>query len=169
VSDSELVVVGRVGGPHGVAGTVRITSSTQPPENIEHYRPWLVGEGDRFRELEVVWLKPHGAGYVACFAGVTDRDQAQILSGLLIAVPRSVLPELEAGREYYWRDLIGMTVTDAADNVLGKVRRLLETGAHDVLVISDGEREVLVPFIEPFVLDVDQAARRIRVEWQEPA
>jgi 16S rRNA processing protein RimM len=169
VTAPELVVIGRVGGPHGVSGALRITSSTQPPDNIEHYRPWLLGAGDTFHEVEVSWLRPHGQGYVVQLAGVTDRDQARALTGQLIAVPRSALPELEAGREYYWRDLVGLAVIDVAGEVLGTVERMLETGAHDVLVVRQDQHEVLVPFVEPFVVDVDLAARRIRVDWQEPA
>jgi 16S rRNA processing protein RimM len=169
VSPANLVVIGRVGGAHGVSGALNVISSTQPPGNIERYRPWLLGDGVRFHEVEVLWVKAQGAGCTAALAGVTDRDAAQALVGQLIAVPRDALPALEAGREYYWQDLIGMTVVDGSGQVLGTVRRLLPTGAHDVLVIADAERELLIPFVEAFVPDVDLPARRIRVEWQAPA
>lgn len=164
----ELVVVGRVGGAYGVGGMVRITSSTVPPENILRYRPWLIGRGDRFVEVEVECVRPHGPGFIARFAGVADREQAQALAGRLLAVPRDALPPLETEREYYWRDLLGLEVVDTAGRSLGHVDHLLETGANDVLVITGGEREVLVPFMEQFVLEVDLAGRRIRVDWPEP-
>lgn len=168
-----LVVVGRIGSPHGVAGAVRVASSTQPPENIEQYRPWMLISGaaadEDPRPVEVLALTPHPQGYVARLAGVADRDAAAGLSGLLVAVPRAALPEPESDREYYWQDLIGMSVTDTADEALGTVRRLLATGANDVLVIGDGRRETLVPFLNEFVVDVDLARRHIRVDWQDPA
>ncbi len=146
---------------------VRITSSTVPPDNIRRYRPWLIGAGDRFVEVEVECVRPHGSGFIARFAGVADRDQAQALAGRLLAVPRDALPPLEVGREYYWRDLIGVEVVDTGGRSLGHVDHLLETGANDVLVVTGGEREVLVPFVEQVVLEVDLAARRIRVDWPE--
>lgn len=163
-----LVVVGRVGAPHGISGAVRVTSSTQPPENIERYRPWLVGSGGHFREVEVLGLRRHGHGYVVHLAGVDDRDQARALTGLSIAVRREVLPELASSREYYWQDLIGMTVVDGKGRRLGTVSKLLATGAHDVLVIGESDQETLVPFVDAFVLDVDTVARIIRVDWPEP-
>ncbi len=103
----DLVVVGRVGAPHGVSGALRITSSTDPPENIERYRPWLLGRHGEYREVQVCSVKPLGQGFVVRLRGVIDRDQAQALSGLDVAVPRGALPELASDREYYWRDLIG--------------------------------------------------------------
>ena len=169
MSANDPVVIGRISGAHGVTGAVRIVSLTHPPENLEHYRPWLLGEGERFREVAVCWVRRHGASFVAAVAGVSGRDQAQALAGQLIAVPRSTLPPLPERREYYWRDLIGMSVVDTGGRSLGSVRELLPTGGHDVLVIEGGEREVLIPFVEAFVADVDLAARRILVDWQDPA
>lgn len=164
----DLVVIGRIGGPHGISGALRVTSSTQPPGNIERYQPWLVGRDGDYRPIEVIWLKPHGQGYVARFAGVSDREAARALSGLQVAVPRQALPALEAGGEYYWQDLIGLTVELVDGTRLGTVTRLLETGAHDVLIIAGGGREILVPFVDPIVVDVDLGAGRIVVDWQEP-
>lgn len=163
----QLVVVGRIGGAYGVSGMVRVSSATHPRENIEHYRPWYLGTGRGCRALEVVELRPHGQGYVARLAGVNDRDQAQALAGQDIAVPRSALPAIDDDTEYYWQDLIGLAVSDTAGRTLGLVERLIETSAHDVLVVRDGERETLIPFTAPFVVDVDLAGRTLRVDWQE--
>lgn len=161
----ELVVVGRVGGAYGLAGQVRITSETVPADNITSYRPWLLGAGSQFREVAVARVRPHGGSFVAELAGVSDRDQAQALAGQLIAVPRSALPDLDG--EYYWRDLLGLTVLDSRRGELGRVDRLLETGAHDVLVVVGDGPEVLIPFSDPFVVEVDLAGGRIRVDWQD--
>ena len=169
MSANDPVVIGRISGPHGVTGAVRIVSMTRPPQNLEQYRPWLLGEGERFREVAVCWVRAHGASFVAALAGICDRDQAQAITGQLVAVPRSALPPLPEGREYYWQDLIGMAVVDTGGRSLGSVRELLPTGAHDVLVVEAGEREVLIPFVEVFVVDVDLTARRILVDWQDPA
>lgn len=160
-------MVGRVGGAYGLAGQVRITSETVPADNITSYRPWLLGAGSQFREVAVARVRPQGAGFVAELAGVTDRDQAEALGGQLIAVPRSALPDLAGAGEYYWRDLLGLTVVDNRRGELGRVHRLLETGAHDVLVVVGDGPEVLIPFSDPFVVEVDLAGGRIRVDWQD--
>lgn len=161
-----LVVVGRIGGAYGVTGQVRVTSVTDPRDNIERYRPWFIGSEQRFREVEVLELRTHGHGHVARLAGVTDRNMAQALAGQEVAVPRSVLPELDGSDEFYWQDLIGMEVEDSTGVTLGRVERLFETAAHDVLVVRDDVRETLIPFTAPFVVDVDLVQKRLRVAWQ---
>lgn len=172
-------MVGRVAGAHGVSGALRILSATHPKDNILDYRPWwLVGAGHR-RRLEVVSVKPHGEGFVAVVEGIDDRDAALALKGREIAVPREALPVLEDDREVYWRDLIGTRVIDGDGVELGRVVSLMDTGAHDVLVIepehaaqqdSRARRaQVLIPFVDAFVRDVDLAAGVIRVDWQQPA
>jgi 16S rRNA processing protein RimM len=76
------------------------------------------------------------------------------------------LPPAPEG-EYYWTDLIGLTVINREGVTLGQVDHLLETGANDVLVVK-GERERLIPFLlELVVLEVDLAQRMLRVDWEE--
>jgi 16S rRNA processing protein RimM len=161
------VVIGRIGAAHGVAGALHVTSYTDPPDNIQRYRPWLLGRRDGFHEAKVAGVRVHGQGYVARIIGIDDRDQAQALAGTLIAVTRASLPALSED-EYYWRDLIGMRVVDAGGRDYGRVVQLIDTGAHDVLSI-DGERETLIPFTAQYVLDVDLEGGCILVDWPEPA
>jgi len=50
---------------------------------------------------------------------------------------------------------------------LGRVIRLLETGANDVLVVQDGDQEHLIPYVTGYyVLRVDPAAGYIDVDWE---
>lgn len=160
-----LVVIGRLGAAYGVGGALRVTSFTEPPENLQRYRPWLLGRGGRFAEVEVAGVRVHGQGFVARIAGVDDREQAQALAGTLIAVPRASLPALSED-EYYWRDLIGLRVEDVSGRDYGRVVRLIDTGAHDVLAIGAGE-EILIPFTAQFVVEVDLDGGRILVDWPE--
>ena len=71
-----------------------------------------------------------------------------------------------ADDEVYWRDLVGCTVY-AEQGELGEVVALLETGANDVLVVERGEQEMLIPFADPYVQEVDLERRKITVIWQQ--
>lgn len=168
-----IVVVGRIQGPYGIKGWVHVASFTDPRDNIEAYSPWLLGSasGRRdWRAVDVEQIRPHKQGYVAKLAGVDDRSAAEGLKGHLIGVPEASLP-LPAPDEYYWRDLIGCTVTNTDGTCLGRVRELIETGVHDVLVIDPAEGQpaeegdVLIPFHAEYVLGVDMEAGDIRVDW----
>ena len=98
-----------------------------------------------------------------------DRDAAQALKGSRIFVARSSFPTAAAD-EFYWVDLIGLSVVNREGLVLGVVRDLVSTGPQTVLAIDakqDGAtREILIPFVAVYVDDVDLAQRHIRVDWQ---
>ena len=82
-------------------------------------------------------------------------------------VPRTSFPTPDDG-EYYWVDLIGMAVSNRAALPLGTVVGLIETGPHCVLRIQPEDaaaEEVLIPFVGAYVDGVDQAGRRITVDW----
>ncbi len=104
-------------------------------------------------------------GWLRALPGVGDRDAAADLIGAEIWVRRSALPRAKRG-EYYWVDLEGADVVTTEGVVLGKVSHLFATGANDVMVVRDGERERMIPFVlKKFVHEVDLNAGRITVDW----
>lgn len=157
------VALGEVAGVFGVRGWVRVRSDTRPPEAILDYPQWHVAGA----EHECLEGRAHGPGLIVRLAGVEDRDAALALVGCTISVPRSALPDPEPG-SWYWVDLIGLQVVDTRGGVIGEVRGLMETAAHDVLVIDGPEGEVLVPFVQgPIVRGVDLDGGRITVDWED--
>ncbi len=161
-ADRQYVILGRFSAVHGVRGWLKVYSHTDPIEKILDYRPWLVGE-DR-KPYDSVTGQKHGKGLIARLQGVDDRDTAAVLIGRDIAVERSRLPALPDGR-YYWADLIGLEVVNHEGLRFGHVRRIMPTGANDVLVIH-GERERLVPFVmDKYIRQVCLEHGVIHVEW----
>lgn len=159
------LVVGRVGGPHGVHGWLRVHSYTEPRENILRYSPWQLRLARRWLSVEVAEGRRHGKGIIAKLIGYNDREAARSLTGVLIAIAREQLPALEA-EEFYWADLLGLRVVNRTGCELGRVVGLAPTGANDVLVIR-GDRERLIPFLwGDVVLAVDVAEGIIRVDWE---
>ena len=109
--------------------------------------------------------RQHGDVLVAALDSVADREAALEWRGAWVAVPRSALPEPVAG-EFYWSDLIGLAVINRAAQTLGRVTKVLETGAHPVLQVEaedGGER--LIPVVAVYVDAIDSAAGRIMVDW----
>ena len=131
-------------------------------EAILGYRPWLLGE--QKNPVKIVDGRKQGKGLVALLPGFEDREQAIKLVGQQIFVERDQLPPTVEG-EYYWTDLEGLEVHTTNGDVLGRVEKLMETGANDVLVIR-GEREHLVPFVQgQYVKRVDLEGGLIEVDW----
>jgi 16S rRNA processing protein RimM len=160
-----LLVVGKVVGLSGVQGWIKLESYTEPRMRIFAYQPWLLSKGAEGREISGAHGREQGKGMIAALPGVTDCDAAAALVGWEIRVPRSALPKAKRG-EYYWTDLEGMEVVAIDGTALGRVSHLFATGANDVLVAHDGERERLIPFVlNQYVHAVDLDKRRITVDW----
>lgn len=130
--------------------------------------------GSQWREVEVIEAQGHGSGLIAQLDGIDDRDQAAQANGIEIGLLRDDLPPPEED-EFYWEDLIGLDAVDPQGQKFGVVSGLLEAGAHDVLVIDTPGRtaagkplQVLVPFVERHVGEVDLAKKQVIVDWEEP-
>ena len=163
----EQVLVGKITGAFGIKGWVKVHSFTSPIENIVSYLPWTLKLGPDEWKIDVLEARIHGKGLVARVETVDDRNAAEAIAGAEIFVARNMLTDLIAG-EYYWRDLIGLNVTDTAGQLLGKVDSILETGANDVLVI-EGKKRRLVPYVVGEVIkSVDMDAGIIQIDWVEP-
>ena len=170
---SSLVNVGRLTAVYGIKGWLKVHSYTEPAENLFDYQPWLLKTAHGIKQVEIDEVRPHGDAFVVHLVGVDDRDQAAAFTAVDIAVNRDQLPELDEG-EYYWSQLEGLRVITEFQGTtkdLGKVVKLFETGANDVLVVQGDEgsvdqRERLIPYVpDQFVLSVDLGKGEIRVDW----
>ncbi len=160
-----MVIMGRVASAHGIRGWIKVQPFTEYLDSLLDYDVWWLGqEHGPWREFKVEQAEVHNKTLAALLTGCPDRNAAERLKGQLIAVPRSQFPEQDED-EYYWSDLIGMTVVNEAGEPLGTVSNLLETGANDVLVVRGDSGEILIPFVDAVVKLVDAAARIIRVDW----
>ena len=162
--EARRVILGRVIGPHGVNGWIKVLSYTEPRENILEFARWQLCSEDGWRAFSLGQGRAHGGRVLAKLEAVGDRDAAAALAGAEIAVMRSDLPATEEG-EYYWSDLEGLSVRNLAGRELGRVAYLFATGANDVMVVR-GERERLLPFVQGTVVrEVDLTSGEIRVDW----
>ena len=161
-----VLVVGRILGPHGVRGDVRVRSYTEPPESLLTHRSWLLRtpEGAE-RRLEV--LKSHGGGAAlrVTFAGVGDRDAAERLRNSEVLIERAALPAT-AAHEFYQEDLLGFTVRNLEGVVLGQLTHFVEAPSGALMVVR-GRRESWLPAQAPRLRSVDLLRRELVVDWPE--
>ncbi len=160
----EQIVVGEIAGAFGIKGWVKIYSHTDPPSNILRYSPWILSNLQGSKGYKVLTGSLHSTFVVAQLEGVSDRDAALKLKSSKISVPRDRFPPLGAG-EYYWADLIGLTVTNIEGVEFGGVVEIKSTGANDVIVTS-AERERLIPFVMgDYVKEINLDEGKMVVDW----
>ena len=163
-SAERYVTLGKVSGIFGVQGWVKVFSHTRPTENILSYSPWYLRQAGEWKARRVVEGRQHGKALIVHLEGVDDRDVARGFIGIDIAVKRSQLPPPAEGEHYHF-DLIGLKVTNRDGVELGTVQDIIETGAHDVLVVR-GEKEHLIPLVMGVhVRRIDEWRGTMEVDW----
>ncbi len=182
-----LHILAKITGYYGVKGWLKLYSFTEPRDNIIHYPALKIRRNKRqgWQDIKLDSGKAHGKGVIAHFSGYDNRETAASLIGAELAVYRSEFKPTGKD-EYYWSDLIGMTVNNLEGIELGQVTRLMETAVNDVLVIKpstgikagkesdtrensdtrEDSAEILIPFVQGhFIKQVDQQAGIITVDW----
>ncbi|MBV9891509.1 MAG: ribosome maturation factor RimM [Rhizobacter sp.] len=174
---ADAVEVGRIGEAWGLKGGFHVHAYADPPLALLGASRWHLLFPDERRAsataplpatLEVAKVHARGDGYVASSPAVTDRTAAEALRGARVFVARADFPP-PAADEFYWSDLIGMTVGNREGVVLGSVAGLLDNGEHSVLRVqpeAPDSRELLIPFVANYIDEVDVPGRRIAVDWQ---
>lgn len=145
------ITLAAVTGAHGVTGEVRLKLFGEGVAALKRYRAF----NDSSLTLKKVRDDNKG-GAIARFAEVTDRNAAEALRGTALTISRDDLPPLAEG-EYYHADLIGLAAVSDAGTALGKVVKVENFGAGDVLEIerpaAGGEKakRFMVPMTETAV------------------
>ena len=158
--------MGRVAAPHGVRGAVKVRPESADPAALTAYAQWwLRSKAGAWTAYRVREVREHSGMLVAQLAEVESREQAALLRGAEVGVPRDELPP--PGRdEYYQADLIGMSVVNREGATLGAVAGFLESGAHPIVRVTGAAGfERLIPWVAQYVIGVDVADRRIDVDW----
>lgn len=161
------VVLGRIVKPQGLAGEVRVNLLGGSAEVFERlHQVTLVREGNPVRSLSIESTRVHGRLLVAKFAGVATRSAAESLAGCEVGVPEEELPDLPEGG-YYTFQLEGLEVLTESGERLGRLEEVLDFPAHDVYVVRDRGREVMIPATEEVVREIDLEGGRMVVRLLE--
>lgn len=182
----DAVEVARIADAWGIKGWFKIQAYSTDPQALFSARRWYLKAPDAATApaaavvkraalpalLKILSVREHSDGLVASAEGVTDRNAAESLKGARVFVSRAQFPKADPD-EFYWVDLMGLTVVNRQGDVLGVVSDLIDTGPHSVLRITPPgltapvkpDQERLVPFVSAYVDDVNLAERRILVDW----
>lgn len=159
-------MIARVTGRRGTAGEFTARVPSGDAERWTGVTRLLVrfGNGET-GEHEVERARAYRDRLVVKLAGVDDVESAERFRGSDLCVNLADAPALPDG-EYWLDDLVGRTVVDENDDVLGTVDDVTETGAGAVLVVGGGRAgrgEILIPLVRVFVKGIEEDTGRLRV------
>jgi len=163
----EMVVVGRVARPHGIRGHVIVNPETDFLE--ERFRPGATfrirsSRGDEQLVAETVRFQ-QGRPVVG-FEGFARIEDVERLAGLELRVPEEELKPLEPGT-FYHHQLIGCTAETLDGGRIGEVIRVEGGMGGSQLVVEGARGEIMIPLATEICVEIDVAAKRIRVNPPE--
>jgi 16S rRNA processing protein RimM len=160
-----LVVVGRIGRPHGIRGEVTVEVRTDTPELRFAPGSVLATDPARLGPLTVAAARWHSGRLLLSVDGVHDRTGAEALRGIVLSaeVPDDEVPE--DPEEFFDHQLRGLAVVDTAGTAIGVVDDVVHLPGQDLLSVRrEGGREVLVPFVAELVPEIDVDAGRVVID-----
>jgi 16S rRNA processing protein RimM len=166
---TEFLNVGKIVNTHGIKGEVRVISQTDFPE--ERYRQGerltLFRENQAPLELTISGHRKHKNFDLLTFEGYPNINDVEPFRNGILKVSKDELGEL-AENEFYYHEIIGLTVVDEQVKVIGKIKEILSPGANDVWVVQrKGKKDALIPYIESVVKQIDLAQGEVHVEIPE--
>ena len=159
-----ITALAKVGKVRGVKGDLKLYPLTEEVERLFNYQNWYLKYPQKsWSQAPAFSIKRLGQNLLIHFENINSPEAARVFVNTLVGIPLEVLPKLPEG-EFYWAQLVGLEVINQQGERLGKVDTLLATGANDVLIVK-GKHELLIPYIDHVVIEIDLAAGRMIVDW----
>ncbi len=168
----DLIPIGRVVRPHGVRGRIKLEYFG---EDVNRFPPsrevFIEVKAGSLQAYEILETTPQSPRLILHLKGIERREEVEPLIGKEVFIKREVLPDLEEG-EYYWMDLLGMSVETQEGKRIGRVKEIFSTGANDVYVVEGKRGEIFLPATAEVIQSVDRkkgVMKVIRKEglWEE--
>lgn len=151
---SDLLAIGQVVKTKGVKGKVKAITFSGRGDALKAGKNLFVQEEGKFKRLTPILVQPEPGGFCLKFKEVRTVEEAQALVGSSLLVEKESLPALPQG-EYYWFQLLGLSVLTEGGRVLGKIEEVMPVGPHDILVVRKEKGECLIPAVDSMVTKID--------------
>jgi len=161
--NSDMICVAEITGAHGIQGMLKLKIFSESPENLADYMPLYDSKAEK--KFEFSYIAEHKSFYLANMEGIDDRNKAEALRGTRLYIHKKELPEIDEEDTYYYKDLIGLTIKNTEDKIIGKVLNVVDFGAGELLEIhqlADG-KTLFLPFTNACVPTVNIEKQEITV------
>jgi len=164
---SDLLEVGVVIGVHGLRGDLKIRPLPTGALALPGARTvYLKDSQGLLARHEAVRSTQHKQNILLRLSGLDNLYAVESLVGSSVWMAKTDLPELD-DEQYYWTDLEGLEVIDQQQGVIGHVVGMFATSAHDILEVDGPAGEILIPAIEPFLVQLDRGKEQLHVNLPE--
>ncbi|MCY9658079.1 ribosome maturation factor RimM [Paenibacillus chondroitinus] len=164
----KLITVGKIANTHGIRGELKIVPETDFPERFDKGNALIIVDPqNKQTPVTVQTSRLHKNVFIVQFTQFSNINEVEKFKGSLLKIEAKNQQPLEEG-EYYYHEIIGCKVITEEGQELGLVSEVLTPGANDVWVVDLPKgKQLLLPVIDDVILDVDVAAKTIRIHLME--
>lgn len=151
----DLLQVGVIASTHGLKGEVKVFPTTDDVNRFKKLKNCILDTGKVKLDVEIESCKFFKQFAILKFKGFDDINKIEVYKKCNLYVTRENAVKLDKD-EYFVGDMIGASVIDDKDQILGLLTDVLSTGANDVYVVeTPDKKEILIPAIKQCILSVD--------------
>jgi 16S rRNA processing protein RimM len=155
----ELLEIGRIIRPQGLAGRLKVLSYLDSQDVLDGLRELFIGRNAQEATVYPLHAVQKGREFfILTLGGIENKEAASKSVGSSVWMSADVMKKLPDD-EYYWHEIIGLTVVTEEGRTLGRIESVFPTGSNDVYVCRGSEKEILLPAIGDVILKIDREHR----------
>lgn len=167
VSSEDLLLIGKVVRPHGLKGLLRIDSYAESPDTfMKAGEVFLEGASGKTVKHGIISITPSKRFFLLHLEGIESMEKAETYRGGKIYLDKSALGARKDD-EYFWYEIIGMPVYLDTGRRIGTIREIFPASGHDIYVVEEGDKEILVPAVHDVIKEVDLWNKKVVIKEME--
>lgn len=157
---NDLIEVGKISRSFGLEGAFKLISSLDDDNQFNNFTKLIVFGSSDYRDIEKIWFKKNNI-YVK-LEGIDSIDEVEKLIGFSVYVDEDEFDNTLNENQFLIESLIGNDVY-IENNRIGTVKDVFNGPSQDILIITNGKDEAMVPFVKNIVTDVDLNSKKITI------
>ena len=154
--------LGTITKAHGYKGELNVHLDTDEPQAYKNLESVFIEQNGLLVPFFLKKAQLHKNNHLRIM--LEDFDEPESLIGRAIYLPLSTLPKLE-GNKFYYHEVIGYKVLSIDNQSVGIIQSVRDTTSQDLFeILSDDEKEILIPVIDDWIIKVDRIEKTITVD-----
>ena len=142
---------GRIINKRGISGELKLECYCDSPASVKNVKK-LYWDEEGKEAVNALSVKEYKGFLYIKLAGIDSAEKADEVRGKILYASRDDI-NIEDGK-YFIADLVGLEVRDCENGtVYGKITDVLNYGASDIYVVSDGEKEYMLPAVDGIIVE----------------
>ncbi len=159
----EYLIVGQLINTHGVKGEMKATALTDDPQRFKKLKWVYIDKNGTLEKYDITGVKFFKQFVILKFKNIDSIEAAEKLKGLYMKIDRANAVKLPKD-SFFITDILGMSVYDENNKLLGKLSDVIQTGSNDVYIVKNDEgKEILIPALKSVVKEISLEEGKISV------